>query len=216
MDGQRDMQMRYEPGRFQVVAIGASTGGPGLLRQMISDLPADLPFPILIAQHLPPAFTLQLSQQMANESALMVVHAENGMDVLAGVVYVAPGRMHMRVKRNARKKPVIEISDEPAGLFFKPSVDELLTSVATVYGRKSLGVILTGIGQDGKLGAAAIKQQGGMIVTQSQNTCSVYGMPRSCDEAGLSDASLDPPAIRRLIHQFSPGNKPERVGTTAS
>lgn len=210
------MQLTYAHGRFEVVAIGASTGGPGLLRQMISDLPADLPFPILIAQHLPPAFTLQLSQQMAGDSALMVVHAEEGMDVLPGVVYVAPGRVHMRVKRNARKKPIIEISDEPQGLYFKPSVDELLTSVASVYGRHSLGVIMTGIGHDGRQGAAAIKQQGGVIVTQSQSTCSVYGMPRSCDEAGLSDASLDPQAIRRLIHQFSPWQKPERAGTSAS
>lgn len=211
MDVQRQLQQTYELGRIRAVAIGASTGGPGLLRQIISELPADLPFPILIAQHLPPAFTLQLSQQMASESALMVVHAEDGMEVLAGVVYIAPGRMHMRVK-NAHKKVVLEINAEPAGLFFKPSVDELLTSVAAVYGRKSLGVIMTGIGHDGRLGATAIKQQGGIIVTQSEDTCTVYGMPRSCDEAGLSDASLDPEQIRRLIHQFSPRNKPAPVG----
>lgn len=213
MDGSDHTQPMFEPGRFQVAAIGSSTGGPGLLRHIINGLPADISFPILIAQHLPPTFTLQLSQQLANESALMVVHAQDGMEVLPGVVYVAPGRMHMRVKKNHIGKTVIEINDLPAGLFFKPSVDELFTSVATRYGRKSLGIIMTGIGHDGTLGATAIKQQGGIIVTQTQASCSVYGMPRSCDEAGLSDASLDPEGIRCLLQQFSPKHRRDVVSS---
>lgn len=213
MDGRDNTLPMFESGRFHVAAIGSSTGGPGLLREIISGLPADISFPILIAQHLPQLFTLQLSQQMANESALVVVHAQDGMEVLPGAVYVAPGRMHMRVKKNHFGKTVIEINDKPAGLFFKPSVDELLTSVAARYGRQSLGIIMTGLGHDGTLGATAIKQQGGIIVTQNQASCSVYGMPRSCDEAGLSDASLDPGNIRCLLQQFSPKHRHEVVGS---
>lgn len=202
MNGLNHTIPHFDSGRFQAVAIGSSTGGPGLLRDIISGLPADLPFPILIAQHLPPAFTLQLSQQMANESALTVVHAQDGMEVLPGVVYVAPGREHMRVL-SIRGKKIIEVNDQPGGLFFKPSVDELFYSVAKAYGRNSLGVVMTGIGHDGTAGATAIKQAGGVIITQSQATCSVYGMPRSCDEAGLSDASLCPEDICECLLQSS-------------
>lgn len=202
---------RFDANRFDAVAIGSSTGGPGLLGAMITSLPADLPFPILIAQHLPPSFTLQLAQQMDANGALTVLHAEDGMAVLPGVVYVAPGRQHMRVHRAADHKVHIEISEGPAGLYFKPSVDELLSSVAQTWGRKSLGVVMTGIGQDGCKGAQAICKAGGVIVTQSQKTCSVYGMPRACDEAGLSSGQLDPPDIRDMLLQFSPQHRHQVV-----
>lgn len=206
---------RFDADRFAAVAIGSSTGGPGLLNLIASGLPADLPFPIFIAQHLPPSFTQLLAQQLAASSPLAVVHAQHDMRVLPGVIYLAQGRRHMRVKLGLGRKVYIDISDQPAELFYKPSVDELFTSVAAVYGRRSLGVIMTGIGQDGTRGAGAIHEAGGVIVTQSQKTCSVYGMPRSCDEAGLSDAQLDPPDICTLIRQFSPGFRREMVETRA-
>lgn len=216
MDGISRVIPVFVPGRIQAVAMGASTGGPGLLRQIISGLPADLPFPILIAQHLPAAFTLQWSQQMAAESALAVVQAEQGMAVLPGVVYVAPGGQHMQLIRSITGHPgvkvAVQISDQPAGLFYKPSVDELLLSVANLFGRHSLAVVMTGIGQDGTKGAAAIKKAGGSVVTQTAQTCSVYGMPQSCDEAGLSDASLSPEEIRQMILQLSPKHRFDRTG----
>lgn len=204
---------QFEARRFEAVAIGSSTGGPGLLSSIITSLPADLPFPILVAQHLPPSFTLQLAQQMDTQGALTVVHAEDGMAVLPGVVYVAPGRQHMRVHPSADHKVHIEVSDGPAGLYFKPSVDELLSSVAQTWGRKSLGIVMTGLGQDGCKGAHAIHKAGGVIVTQSQRTCTIYGMPRACDEAGLSSAKLDPPEIRDMLMQFSPQHRHQVVGT---
>lgn len=194
----------YEPGRLAAVAIGASTGGPGLVRAIISQLPADLPFPIFIAQHLPPLFTRQLAQQMAAQSPLAVVHAEDGMEVLAGVVYVAPGRQHMRVACEPGGRMRVNVSDQPGALFFKPSVDELFSSMVQACGRRCAGVVMTGIGYDGTLGARAIRQAGGVVLTQSRATCGVYGMPRSCDEAGLSSASLDPQDIRGFLLQFSP------------
>lgn len=203
----------FDADRFEAVAIGSSTGGPGLLNSIAKGLPADLPFPIFIAQHLPPSFTQLLAQQMAASSPLAVVHAQHDMQVLPGVIYLAPGRRHMRVKRGLGRKVYIDISDQPAELFYKPSVDELFTSVAAIYGRRTLGVIMTGIGQDGTRGASAICKAGGVVVTQSEKTCSVYGMPRSCDEAGLSQAQLDPSDICKLIRQFSPGFRREMVGT---
>lgn len=195
---------QFDARRFRVVAIGSSTGGPNLVQQIIAGLPADLPVPILIAQHLPPKFTADMALSMAQRSALNVVEAEDGQPVLPGTVYIAPGRLHMRVVKVPGKMTTLRISDQPARLLFKPSVDELFDSCAEVYGRASLGIVMTGIGRDGVLGAAKIVQAGGMILTQSRASCAVYGMPRSCDEAGLSAASLDPEALRRAIHQTSP------------
>jgi two-component system chemotaxis response regulator CheB len=188
------------------VAIGSSTGGPKLLEEIITGLPADLPVPIFIAQHLPPMFTETLALRMDRNSALSVFHAEHGMPVLPGSVYVARGREHMRVKRTPGSSPTIQISPEPQHLLFKPSVDELFESCAEVYGRRTLGVVLTGIGYDGTIGARAIHNAGGVILTQNAQSCAVYGMPKSCYEAGLSTAQLDIDRIRRAILQLSPGH----------
>ncbi len=196
--------LQFDPRRFRVVAIGSSTGGPNLVQQIIAGLPADMPVPILIAQHLPPRFTKDMATSMAQRSALNVVEAEDGQPVLPGTVYVAPGRLHMRVVKVPGKMTAIRISDQPERLLFKPSVDELFDSCAEVYGRTALGIVMTGIGRDGTLGAARIVQAGGTILTQSQASCAVYGMPRSCDEAGLSTASHDPEGLRNAIHQLSP------------
>jgi two-component system chemotaxis response regulator CheB len=195
---------QFDTRRFRVVTIGSSTGGPNLVQQIISGLPADLPVPILIAQHLPPKFTADMALAMAQRSALNVVEAEDGQPVLPGTAYLAPGRLHMRVVKAPDKLPRIRIGDQPTHLLYKPSVDELFDSCAEVYGKASLGIVMTGIGRDGVLGAGKIVQAGGMILTQTKATCAVYGMPRACDEAGLSSASLDPEGLRNAIHRLSP------------
>jgi len=207
---------QFEPDRFRAVAIGSSTGGPTLVKQMIAGLPADLPVPILIAQHLPPNFTREMALAMDRESPLTVVEAEDGQPVFPGTVYLGPGRLHMRVIQNLARKPVIKISDQPKELLYKPSVDELFDSCAKVFKDKTLGIVMTGIGRDGVLGAQEIVNAGGIILTQSKATCAVYGMPRSCDEAKLSSASLTPEQLRQTIHQLSPtcpqatGQRPNR------
>lgn len=195
---------QFTPDRFTVVAIGSSTGGPMLVQQIISGLPADLPLPILVAQHLPPKFTRDFAVVMDQRSALTVVEAEDGQPVFPGTVYIGPGRMHMRVVKGDDRKPRIKVSDQPAELLFKPSVDELFDSCVQTYGACVLGVVMTGIGRDGTLGATRIVDAGGVILTQSRETCSVYGMPKSCDQAGLSSANLSPEELRRAIHQISP------------
>ncbi len=194
---------QFESNRFGVVAIGSSTGGPGTLDRIIRGLPADLPVPIVIAQHMPPTFTESFAASLDRQSPLTVVHAESGMPALPGVVYVGRGKQHFRLRR-CGAQIVIEVSDQPAELLYKPSVDELLRSCARVHGSRVLAVILTGIGRDGTEGARAVRGAGGVVLTQDRDSCVVYGMPKSCYEAGLASAVLDPEGIRRAIFQLSP------------
>jgi len=193
-----------EPGRYKAVAIGSSTGGPNLVQQIVAGLPADLPVPVFIAQHLPPKFTSDLALSMDRRSALTVVEAEDGQPVLPGTVYLGRGRMHLRVLRGPGGRVTIQVSDQPPELLYRPSVDELFRTCAQVYGRGVLGIVMTGIGSDGTRGAGEVVKAGGLIYTQSKETCAVYGMPRSCDQAGLSRGSLAPEGIRRIIHALSP------------
>ncbi len=199
-----DRPLQFEPNRFAVVAIGSSTGAPNLVQNIIAGLPADLPVPILIAQHLPPRFTHDLAVTMDQVSALTVVEAEDGQPVFPGTVYLGKGRMHMRIVKSAGGRLSIRISDQPANLPYKPSVDELFDSCDVAFPGRVLGIVMTGIGKDGLIGATRIVQSGGIIYTQNKESCAVYGMPRSCDEAGLSAGSLDPEGIRLAIHQLSP------------
>ena len=194
----------FKPDRFQAVAIGASTGAPGQIETILAALPADLPLPLLIAQHLPPSISQSFAAQLDAASALSVVVAEDGMPVYPGVVYIGPGRQHLRVVRRIGARHVIEVGPEPSELLFKPSADELFRSCAGVWRERLLVVVMTGIGRDGTQGARRVRDEGGIVLTQTQATCAVYGMPRSCVEAGLSDAQLSPERIARAILQLSP------------
>ena len=160
-----DTPPHFPPNRFKAVAIGSSTGGPNLVQRMIAGLPADMPAPILIAQHLPPKFTHDLAITMDRQSPLTVVQAENGQPVFPGTVYLGPGRMHMRVIKGPDNRPTIRVSDQPTDLLYKPSVDELFDSCAQVYHSHVLGIVMTGIGRDGTLGAARVVKAGGVILT---------------------------------------------------
>jgi len=198
-----------DPARIGCVAIGSSTGAPTQLQHIIAGLPADLPVPILIAQHLPPAFSASFANTLGRVSPLTVVHAEDGMPLLPGSVYVAQGHKHMRVRRWAAGRLHVEISERPAELPFKPSVDELLASCAKHYGATTLAFVMTGIGRDGTLGAGEVRAAGGVVVAQDEASCAVWGMPRSCAEAGFASAVMDPEHMRRTILQLSPGHHRE-------
>lgn len=169
-----------------IVAIGTSTGGPKALQEIIPKLPKDFPTPIVIAQHMPPNFTKPFAERLDQLSQLTVKEAEEGESIKPGIVYVAPGRGHMRLKRRGIET-YISISEDKEEFIYRPSVDALMSSVAETFPGRSLGVILTGMGNDGLKGCKDIKQTGGRIFAQNEESCVVYGMPRAVVEAGIAD-----------------------------
>ncbi len=173
----------------RAIAIGVSTGGPRALQQVIPTLPANLPVPVLIVQHMPPHFTRSLAERLNSLSPLTVVEAEEGMPLEAGHVFLAPGGRHLVLERRNGHVPVIRTPIEPATLH-RPSVDVMFQSVCQTFNGKVVAVVMTGMGRDGLEGARLIKQQGGKLITQDEASCVVYGMPRAVAEAGLSDAVL--------------------------
>ena len=186
--------------RLDAIGIGASTGSPQWVEHVLAKLPPDLPCPVFVALHLPPSFTASFARSVAHKAAINVVEAEDGMPVLPGTAYIGRGHQHMRViAGRGVMRTHVQVSPRPTELLFRPSTDELLRSLATVYGAGTLGIILSGIGRDGLEGARAVKAAGGRIWTQTRESCVIYGMPRVCDEAGLSDRSLSPQGIAESL-----------------
>ncbi|BCB96442.1 chemotaxis response regulator protein-glutamate methylesterase [Dissulfurispira thermophila] len=176
--------------RVNLVAIGTSTGGPKALQEIIPKLPKDFPTPIVIAQHMPPNFTGPFAERLNQLSQITVKEAEEGEPLKNGVAYVAPGRGHMRVKRPRGIETVITISENKEEFIYRPSVDALMFSVAEFFPGRALGVILTGMGNDGVKGLTALKKTGGRIFAQNEETCVVYGMPKAVVDAGIADKVL--------------------------
>lgn len=171
---------------YQAIAIGISTGGPMSLQKVIPKLSSRIDVPIFLVQHMPPKFTQSLANRLNSLSKLNVKEAEEGEPVRAGVVYIAPGGYQMKLSgMNGNAK--IHISENPSDVLHKPSVDVMLDSVINVYGNKTLGVIMTGMGHDGLEGIKRLKQLGGQCLAQDESTCVVYGMPKSVVDAGLAD-----------------------------
>jgi two-component system chemotaxis response regulator CheB len=173
--------------RAHVVAIGSSTGGPKALQQIVTALPQDFPVPILISQHMPPNFTGPLAQRLNQLSRITVKEAEDGETLTRGTVFIAPGSGHMKIARRKITETVISIEPHNGQYIYKPSVDALMLSVAEVYSGHVLGVILTGLGNDGQRGMKEIKNKGGRTIAQDEASCVVYGMPKAVIEAGAAD-----------------------------
>ncbi len=174
--------------RAELVMIGTSTGGPQALTQIVSALPRDLAAPVAIVLHIPPEYTGPLAERLDRISALHVVEASEGLVLEPGIVALARGGTHLRIEP-AGGRLVAALSPLPIRTF-TPSVDELFTSGARAVGSRALGVVLTGMGDDGLAGARAIAGAGGTLVTEAAATCVVYGMPRCVHEAGLGAASV--------------------------
>ncbi len=188
-------------GKREVVAIGVSTGGPKALAEVIPRLPGNFPVPILIVQHMPPIFTAQLAQRLDQLSALKVLEAAEGNPLTPGKVFIAPGDKHMEVKSVGTNK-VIHLHKGPPENSCRPAVDVLFRSVARVYGGRSVGVILTGMGHDGLAGAKLMKEKGALIVAQDEATSVVYGMPRAVVEAGIADYVLPLSEIPNFLQKI--------------
>ena len=173
-----------------LVVIGISTGGPQALKRLIPQLPADFPVPVLMVMHMPVGYTEMYAAKLNELSHLEVREAAEGDEIKPGRVFLAPAGRHLSVKREASGKVVTHLDARPFNTLHKPAVDVLFQSVAEVYGNRVLGVVMTGMGSDGKQGAAWIKSQGGLVFTEAESSCVVYGMPSVVMEAGLSDKSV--------------------------
>lgn len=173
-----------------LVAIGVSTGGPPAVQKVLSGLPKDFPAPIVIAQHMPAAFTGPFAKRLDGVCQLSVKEAETGDRLMPGHVFIAPGGKHLKLLQKISRVE-IEITGEPAEALYKPSANVLVGSAAEAVGKRALGVILTGMGSDGLEGVKVLKNKGGRALAQSDASCVVYGMPKAIVDAGLADEILD-------------------------
>ncbi|MBI5575310.1 MAG: chemotaxis response regulator protein-glutamate methylesterase [Deltaproteobacteria bacterium] len=173
--------------RIGIVAIGTSTGGPKALQEVLPKLPKEFPVPVVVVQHMPPAFTGPFAERLNELCRVSVKEAEEGESLKPGVVFVAPGRGHMSIRKGRTGECVVSVSENRPDLIYRPSADVMLASVAEVFPGRALGVILTGMGNDGEKGMRAIKSGGGRTIAEDESTCVVYGMSRSVVEAGLAD-----------------------------
>lgn len=182
-----------------LVVIGISTGGPQALKRLIPQLPEDFPVPVVMVMHMPVGYTEMYAAKLNEQSQLEVREAAEGDEVKAGRVFLAQAGRHLTFKRDASGKVVTHLDAKPFDSLHRPSVDVMFKSAAEVYGNRVLGVVMTGMGSDGKQGAAWIKSQGGVVFTEAESSCVVYGMPSVVMEAGLSDKSIALDDMARAI-----------------
>lgn len=186
------------PSAIELVMIGASTGGPQALTRIVSQLPANLGAALAMVLHIPVGYTEALAKRLDALSPLRVVEAQPDVALEPGTVVLARAGKHLRVRRDPAGVLRCELTAVPVGLFV-PSVDELFASGADVVGARGLGVVLTGMGDDGLAGSRRLAAAGAGLITESAETCVVYGMPRCVDEAGLGATSLPLPDITAEI-----------------
>ena len=174
-------------GKVAVVAIGVSTGGPKALQEILPIFPKDFSAGILVVQHMPKAFTGVFAERLNQMSKIEIKEAENGDKIRSGLALIAPGNMHMTVERKSPLETAIKLSNEPADTLYKPSVDVMMKTVAQTYAGRCVGVILTGMGHDGRDGIKAIKETEGKTLAQDEESCVVFGMPKSAIDIGVID-----------------------------
>jgi two-component system, chemotaxis family, protein-glutamate methylesterase/glutaminase len=199
------------PRQPAVLVIGSSTGGPEALARLLPTLPATLPVPVLLVQHMPPVFTRQFAQRLDRLCALHVVEAVDGAPLVPGTVYLAPGDFHLTVRSTGRGRQTA-LSQGPPENFCRPAVDPLFRSAVDAYEGAVLGLVLTGMGSDGRLGAGRIREAGGAVLVQDQATSVVWGMPGAVAAAGSADEVLPLERIAEALLRRLGG---PRAGTPA-
>jgi two-component system chemotaxis response regulator CheB len=185
----RPGQPRVGTGRVDVIAVGCSTGGPDALTRVLTKLPAHLPVPVVVVQHMPPVFTAMFAERLNRLAAVDVVEATDGAALRPGTVYIAPGDRHLEVVRHGTTT-VSRLHAGPPENFCRPAVDVLFRSVAAVFGGAAIAVVLTGMGQDGARGCRPLQAAGAEIVVQDEASSVVWGMPGAVANAGLATAVL--------------------------
>jgi len=205
---QKPVIRKVKPGVIiseKVVIIGSSTGGPSTLELLLSEFPSNLSAGILIVQHMPPKFTKYLAERLDRSSELNVKEAEEGDIVEAGKAFIAPGGFHMVVEKHeidGKIKAVIGINKNPPVNDLRPSIDVTMDSVAESYGKNTIGVILTGMGNDGDHGMKTIKKVKGTTIVQDEETSLIFGMPKKVIERGNADFILPISNISKKIIQL--------------
>lgn len=189
---------KFRPGQFDLVAIGSSTGGPPVLETILVGIPKPFGAAVVVAQHMPLVFTKSMTERLARMCPLRVLHAEPGMTIERDTIYISPGGINTAVERAGLGRWKCRMGDDPKSLY-KPSVDVLLQSAGEVAGNRALGVVLTGMGDDGVRGAKILKDRGGTVISQNEESCVVYGMPRAVAVSGISVASLTPAGLLTSI-----------------
>jgi two-component system chemotaxis response regulator CheB len=173
-------------GRYPFIAVASSTGGPATLMKFVPLFTREFPGPVLIAQHMPGNFTTQFSQQLAESSKIRVKEAEHGEAAEPGTVYISPGSHHMRLTSSGR----IALDDGPRIAGYRPCADVLMETVAAFAGPMTIGVVLTGMGNDGSRGSLAVKNAGGHVIAQDEATSVIFGMPSEAIKTGAVDQVL--------------------------
>lgn len=182
----------------KIVAIGISTGGPQSLQYVLAGLPAEFPGSIVVVQHMPEGFTEMFARRLDECSALSVKEAQSGDLLLAGRVLICPGSRHLKVKR-LPLGDIAVLSDDPRVNGHRPSADVLFKSVAEEFGNRAVGVIMTGMGDDGARGLGQLKAAGAMTIAQSEQSCVVYGMPKAAIERGYAMRIVDLEAMANTL-----------------
>jgi two-component system chemotaxis response regulator CheB len=173
-----------------IVLIGISTGGPQALRFLIPRLPRELPVPVAIVLHMPPGYTELFAQSLNELSTLSVTEAKEGQALERGSVLLAPAGQHLTFARGENGTVTAHLDIRPIDTPHRPAVDVMFQSAAEVFGPRTLAIVMTGMGADGTRGAAWIKARGGRVFAEAEESCVVYGMPRSIVEAGLCDKTV--------------------------
>lgn len=192
------------PGRYRILAIGASTGGPVALQQVLMALPKDFPLPILLVQHMPGTFTGPFAQRLNQMCKIGVKEAAEGDALVPGQALLAPGGKQMLLEQRAGQV-LVRIQEPEPGQNYKPCVDVTFSAVARVFPGKTLALVLTGMGADGREGARLLKQGGSTVWAQDEKSCVVYGMPAAVAEAGLAEQVLPLLSIGPgILHEVGP------------
>jgi two-component system chemotaxis response regulator CheB len=190
----------------RLIVVGVSTGGPQALAQVLPSFPSDLSVPVLIVQHMPPLFTQALAESLQRKCALKIKEAEHGEHARPGMVYIAPGGRHMKIQSLPGGAMRIEISDDRQENHCRPSVDYLFRSVALQAPGSAIGVVLTGMGNDGAQGLRLLKRSGCATIAQDEASSVVYGMPREAVAAGAVDDVLPLESIAgHILHLLGQG-----------
>ncbi len=181
---------RRSSSKYELIAIGASTGGPTAIERVICSLPKDFDIPVIVCQHMPAVFIPQFVQRLGSLTELEVVSATKGMNPTPGVVMFCPGHANLVLKRK-NGEAIVDFTEEVFKEYNNPSINAMMLSAADVYKDKMVGVLLTGMGKDGVNGMKAIHQSGGKTIAQNKESSVIYGMPKAATEAGAVDVELD-------------------------